>query len=129
MLGLGRLEDTPADFELRGLNVTTPQVWEDGQRLEEFTPGSFEWWYMDGHFSNGLLAVATFITGVGLNGELFGQLNFNIADDEGVIVDQHVSFAPEDVTIGKDVANAVMGSSFFRSINGLNAYEIYVDPA
>ena len=86
-MGIGRLENTPDDFEFRGLTPVEPEVWEDGPRLKKTPPGAYEWWYMDGHFANGMLVVVSFTTAFGPNNTLVGFISLNIANEEGVLLD------------------------------------------
>jgi len=52
---------TGEDFLRReGLGVE-PEPWEDGLRADT-GPGSFEWWYFDAQFDDGLTAVITYAT-------------------------------------------------------------------
>ena len=125
---LGRLEDQPEDFERRQLQPGAPEVWEDGVRLTETNPGAYEWWYMDGHFTNGMMLVVTFFTYVGAEGAVTPRVIINISNADGVIVDQELDFAPGDLDTVADHADVTVKSSHFRSVDGLKAYEIHVAP-
>ncbi|WP_421856215.1 hypothetical protein [Oricola sp.] len=124
----GRLEDRPEDFALRNIKPGMPAVWEDGVRLTHRNPGAYEWWYMDGHFSNGMMLVVTFFTYVGVDGTLMPRVNINISNADGVIVDQELDFASKDLTAAETHAYVNVKSSYFRGVDGLNAYEIHVAP-
>ncbi len=126
---LGRLEDQSEDFTARGLNQGAPAIWEDGQRLTDLRPGAYEWWYMDGHFSNGMMLVASFFTYVGAEGKLIPRLDVNLSNQDGILVNQVIDFDPEEFSAAKDKADVEIKSSYFRSVDGLNAYEIFVEPS
>ncbi|MFI3326706.1 MAG: lipocalin-like domain-containing protein [Clostridia bacterium] len=60
-LGDMRLLSTPEDYKKLGLKKGTPEIWEDGLRTDG-GPGSYEWWYVDSEFDNGMVIVLTFYT-------------------------------------------------------------------
>ncbi len=56
-----RLENTPADFQKRGVTPGPVQVWEDGRRDDD-RPGAYEWWYFDFMMDDGVKVVIHFHT-------------------------------------------------------------------
>lgn len=125
----GRLGSRPEDFEAQGIVQGAPTVWEDGRRMDDLSLGEYEWWYSDGHFSNGMMVVFGFNFIVDQQGNMLPQIALNIANQEGIIVDQIVNYQASDVTTKKESCDVVIGSNYFRSVDGLDAYEIFVDPA
>lgn len=56
-----RLANLPEDYKKIGVNPNHTEVWEDGLRTDG-REGSYEWWYVDSKFDNGLTVVVVFYT-------------------------------------------------------------------
>jgi hypothetical protein len=125
----GRLGTKPEDFAVHGIVQGSPEVWEDGQRLEQLGPGMYEWWYCDARFSNGMILVAVFRLDGDERGAPVQQIWLSISDGDRVMADQRLDFKPEEVSADKERCDVSIGSSHFRSVDGLDTYEIFVDPA
>ena len=124
----GKLGAHPEDFEAHGIKQGAPEIWEDGQRIEKLVPGEYEWWYTDGHFSNGMIAVISFFIMIDEQGNRIPQVNLNIANQEKVIVDQIVNYQADEFSAAKERCAVTIGSNYFRTVDGLTTYEIFVDP-
>lgn len=130
--GVGWLaEDSGVWFRPDLLDETprTP-LWENGRRLESTSAGAYEWWYVDGQFTNGMMVEVTFFYAIDEAGRLVPRVSLRVVSKENsVIVDQKVYFDPTELTIAKEDVIVSAGSSYLRSLGGRDAYEIFVDPA
>ena len=116
-------------FTFFGQTADDPQAWADALRLdgEALAPGQFEWWYTDGHLSNGMTFVASYHLEVGAGGEVEPYVTFNLADQDGVIADQKILVDSADATFDRDICDVHVGSHYLKSLDGLNRYEIFVN--
>ena len=127
---IGRLLDDDASFASLGIARGKPDTWEDGRRSsEQLAPGEWEWWYMDAHFTNGYMAVAA----LHIDGDEHGVnrpfIALNIAKDGQKLVDHRLPFPAEGMTAATDRADTTLSNSRFWSLDGLNRYHVFVDPA
>lgn len=129
-LSIGKLHDSQPAFEKFGINKHQPAIWEDGKRLDEpFHPGEWEWWYTDGHFSNGMFLVASFHIDVDKDGNNNPFLMLNISRHGEKLCDLLIPFKAAEFKADKESCNVYLGENYFKSISGLDKYEIYIDPA
>ncbi|MGC4998440.1 hypothetical protein [Streptomyces sp. DT195] len=126
----GRLLDDDESFAVLGIDRHHPAVFEDGRRSSaQLAPGEWEWWYMDAHFSNGYFAVASLhLSAPDKNGVSRPTIGLNIARGNEKLVNQRLPFSVDQLTTAVDRADTAIGSSFFRSEDGLDRYRIFVDP-
>ena len=126
---IGKLHVGEKDFERFGIIKNEPSAWEDGQRSDQSLPaGTYEWWYFDGHTSNGYFFAATPHLEVDSEGKNNPYLNLNISKHGEKLCDLRVPFKAESFKADKDICNVALGNSYFKSTSGLNNYEIYADP-
>lgn len=120
----------PSGFTFFGRAADDPQAWADARRLEgdALAPGQFEWWYADGHLSNGVTFVASYHLEVGAGGGLETYVTFNLADEAGVVADRKIPADPETAAFARESCDVRVGGHYLRSLEGLNRYEIFVDP-
>ncbi len=113
-----------------GTDPNDPQAWADALRLDpdSFVPGQFEWWYSDGHLSNGITFVASWHLEIDQNGTLQPYITVNFATDSKVLLDQKISFNMTEAHFGQQKCDVTIGKHFIRSLDGLKRYELYIDP-
>ncbi|KAF5624344.1 hypothetical protein F52700_9511 [Fusarium sp. NRRL 52700] len=112
------------------LDSSQPATWEDGLRSPGLESGEWEWWYADAHIQDGwFLQVAFFYITEG-DGPKTGLINLNIAKDGKKLSDLHKRMGnlPSDIVVAKDHCDLQYRKSYFRSVNGLSEYRIFVDP-
>ncbi len=126
----GLLKTSDADYKAYGLTKNQSEPWEDGQRLDpsNLNSGEFEWWYTDGHLSNGLFFVVNYYYEVDKKGNPFSFININMANEKGSIIEKRIDIDYEKVFIQKDFCNTQFNKHFIKSLDGLDKYEIYLDP-
>ncbi|MEM9455632.1 MAG: hypothetical protein AAGF11_15730 [Myxococcota bacterium] len=106
-----------------------PRLWENGRRLTSTRADAYEWWYLDGQFTNGMMVEVTFFYCLDEDGTMIPRINLRIVSKENsVLVDQKVYFDPAQLSISEEDIVVSMGSSYFRSVGGRDVYEIFVDP-
>ena len=128
--GSGGLLATDDAFKSLGLNPDYVEPWEDGRRLREpCSEGSYEWWYCDAHLNDGYFCVASHHIDIGPGGENRPFVNLNIVKDGKVLCDAKVPVAIDQCSFSEDKCDAVLGSHFFRSVEGLSRYHVRVDPS
>lgn len=117
-------------FTFYGRDPGDPQAWADALRLDPagFAPGQFEWWYADGHLSNGVTFVASWHLEIDRSGVLRPYVTVNFATRDKVLLDRKVRFRPEQARFGRTVCDVAVGPHFLRSLDGLKRYELFVDP-
>ena len=126
----GKLLVDAEDFARHNIKKGESQVWEDGIHLDlkNLKPGEWEWWYSDGHLDNGAFFVASYHLDVDAQGKVRYFLRVNIANETGIILDKEIPIAADTVKLSKDICASYFGSSFIKSLDGLNKYEIFLDP-
>ncbi len=124
------LKKADADYAKYGLTKGENFDWEDGQRLDpnNFQAGEYEWWYTDGHLANGYFFVASYHFDFNAKGEPQCFLQFNLANEQGIILDimQPVNF--DDISAKKECCDVNFNGHYIRSLDGLNKFEVFVDP-
>lgn len=116
-------------FKTLGMNPEKLEDWEDGLRVKDMThPGAFEWWYMDVHADNGYVIVGSLHYNVNADGTLDPFIDINLTKGDKVLCDLRVDHIDKKTNFVKDRADATIGKSFFKSLNGLDKYQIYIDP-
>ncbi|MYA41407.1 MAG: hypothetical protein F4Z31_06610 [Gemmatimonadetes bacterium] len=117
-------------FTFFGRSDDDPQSWADALRLnpDGFRPGQFEWWYTDGHLSNGMTFVASYHLEIDAEGVVRPYVTINLATPDGVVQDEKVRFDASEATFDREICHARVGPHFIRSHDGLKHYEIFVDP-
>ena len=125
----GKLCSDAADFKKYGINRDKPEMWEDGQRLDEkdFKQGQYEWWYFDAHLDDGSILVSAFIVQIDDKGQVNPQITFNFADKENRI-EKTVFYNIGEYNSAKDHCDVKIRNCFFRG-NGLDEFEMFLDPA
>ncbi len=125
----GKLCSSDADFKKYGIKKDKPEVWEDGQRLDEkdYKHGQYEWWYFDGHLDDGSIIVSAFIIQIDEKNNVVPQITFNFADKENRI-EKTIFFNVGDYSGVKDRCDTKIKNNYFRG-KGLDEYEIFLDPA
>jgi hypothetical protein len=125
----GKLCSSADDFKKYGIEKDKPQVWEDGQRLDEkdFKHGQYEWWYFDAHLDDGSILVSAFIIQVDEKGQVNPQITFNYADKENRI-EKTIFFKVGDYKGAKDHCDTNIKENYFRG-KGLDEYEMFLDPS
>lgn len=125
---IGRLLADDASFERLGITRGAPATWEDGRRSsEQLSPGEWEWWYLDAHLSDGYLAVTALHLEADESGINRPYITLNIARGAEKLVDQKIPL--DAMSAAVDHADARIGSSVFQSLDGMDRYRIYIDPA
>lgn len=109
---------------------TNDQLWADALRLDAtaFTPGQFEWWYTDGHLSNGVTFVASYHIRINEEGINVPYVTLNFANSNGVVQDEQITFDVSESSFDKDVCDVKIGNHYLKAVNGFDRYEIFVDP-
>jgi len=117
----------PPGFTFYGRNTGDPQGWADALRLDaaQFAPGQFEWWYADGHLSNGVTFVASWHLEIGT---LQTYITVNFATKNRVLLDRKIRFQTSEARFGRERCDVAIGRHFIRSLNGLGRYELFIDP-
>ena len=117
-------------FTFYGRDPGDPQAWADALRLDpaQFAPGQFEWWYSDGHLSNGVTFVASWHLEIDGDGVLQPYITVNFATADGVLLDRKVRFPASGARFGQEHCDVAIGRHFIRSLDGLSRYELYIDP-
>ena len=125
----GNLSSIDEDFKRYKIIKDRPEVWEDGQRLDnkDFKHGQYEWWYFDGHLDDGSMIVSAFIMQTDENNHVNPQITFNFADKNNRI-EKTIYFKSGEFESAKDHCDVKINNNYFRS-KGLDEYEIYLDPA
>ena len=127
---MGLAQATPPGFTLYGSDPGDPQSWADALRLDpaRFAPGQFEWWYADGHLSNGVTFVASWHLEIDTAGNLQPYITVNFATNDEVLFDRKIRFEASQAHYGRAICDVGIGRHFIRSLDGLNRYELFVDP-
>ncbi|KAF5685970.1 hypothetical protein FCIRC_3068 [Fusarium circinatum] len=126
----GRLLTDSQSLQKLGLDSSEPATWEDGLRSPGVESGEWEWWYADAHLQDGwFLQVAFFYITEG-NGPKTGLIDLNIAKDGKKLCDLHkrIGTLPSEIVVAKGHCDLQYRKSYFRSVNGLSEYRIFVDP-
>ncbi len=108
------------NFTYFGSNPADPQLWADALRLDadNFSPGQFEWWYTDGHLSDGTTFVASFHLEIRENGICLPFMTLNFANQTHIIQDEKIAFEATAASFDPQVCDVRIGPHFFRSIDG-----------
>ena len=124
----GNLSSRDEDFKRLKIIKDRPEVWEDGQRLDnkEFKHGQYEWWYFDGHLDDGSMIVPAFIIQIDENNRINPQVTFNYADNQNRI-EKTILFKAGEFESTKDQCDVKISNNYFRG-KGLDEYEIFLDP-
>lgn len=111
-------------LHLEGLNAT-PIPWEDGQRAS-IERGSFEWWYFDGVFEDGLTCVTIFQTKplTRLNGPLAPIVDMGITTPDGIKRSCSLRPTPQEVRFSKEQCDLLFGNAWAKG--DLRRYEMGV---
>ena len=111
-------------------NSSAPKLWMDALRLdpEKFSSGQFEWWYTDGHFSDGSTFIASYHIEVNEDGNLVPYIRFSFSQKGKVIQDEIIVFKKDEIRYDKNICNIKIGNHFLKAVNGFDTYEIFVDP-
>ncbi|KAI1021005.1 hypothetical protein LB503_010195 [Fusarium chuoi] len=126
----GRLLTDDQSLQKLGLDRSQPLSWEDGLRSPGVESGEWEWWYADAHLQDGwFLQVAFFYITEG-DGPKTGLIDLNIAKDGKKLCDLHkrIGNLPSEIVVAKDRCDLQYRRNYFRSVNGLSEYHIFVDP-
>ncbi|MYF07398.1 MAG: hypothetical protein F4092_02935 [Rhodospirillaceae bacterium] len=123
-------QSKPPGFTFYGSAPGDPQAWADALRLDpaRFAPGQFEWWYADGHLSNGVTFVASWHLEIDEAGVLQPYVTVNFATKDEVLLDRKIRFQAAQARFGRERCDVAIGKHFIRSLDGLNRYELFVDP-
>lgn len=105
-------------------------VWADAQYLDptNYKPGEFEWWYVDGHMDDGVVFAVSYHLEVKEEGRLFSYLTVNITKGDEIISDVKIPVDPSQASYSKEECNVKLGNSYIKTLDGLNKFEVYVDP-
>lgn len=125
----GELKSKVSDFSKYGLKPGITEVWEDGMRLNEnnLKPGEYEWWYSEGHLTNGVFFVASFRIIINEKGETKNFISFNMSNESGIVTEGFIPIDPKETSFKKDICEVKMGNHYIKSLDELNTYEIYID--
>ncbi len=113
----------PEAMQREGLRET-PEVWEDGLRVEP-RPGNFEWWYFDAQLDDGSTAVITFFTKTILDrsSRLKPGVTVTITRPDGQKLSQTSLVDPKSFSASKERCYVRAGESFVRG--DLCEYELH----
>ena len=127
----GLAQTRPPGFTLYGRDPGDPQAWADALRLDpnSFAPGQFEWCYSDGHLSNGVTFVASWHLEIDDAGALQPYITVNFATGDRVLLDRKIRFEASQARFERERCDVGIGPHFIRSLDGLNRYELFIDPA
>ena len=120
-----RLASTPADFAR--LNLTADiQTHEDGMRTDGRS-GNFEWWYFDGHLTDGTKIVVVFFTKpmTEQDSELSPFVTIHIDYPDGRKIEKSVIVSPDEFSASKEKCDVKIGANYFRG--DLQTYEIFTE--
>jgi hypothetical protein len=118
---------SPADWERLHLEPGTIQPWEDGLRTDS-SPGTFEWWYFDGHLQDGSTLVVVFYTKniLEVGGGLAPVITVRLTDANGkVLVSKSHEGGPSDFAASKERCAVRVGKNTFEG--DLTDYAIHLD--
>ena len=120
---MGLAQDTAPGFTFYGSAPSDPQSWADALRLDpaHFAPGQFEWWYSDGHLSNGVTFVASWHLEIDAEGNPQPYITVNFAKNDEVLLDRKIRFEASQAHYGRGICDVRIGRHFIRSLDGLNA--------
>lgn len=121
---IGRLGNRPEDFQAFGLNEDEVELWEDGIRQEGSSSGEYEWWYINGYFSNGMILVTSFRYRNGAP-----SINLDISDENKTYINRGFPYQASEFSAKKEMADVKISSNYFKCVNGFKRYEIFIDPA
>jgi hypothetical protein len=114
------------DYAFASVREDCIDVWEDGMRIKDPAPGSYEWWYVDGHFKDGSLLSVAFHNRKEADGSLLTFINFNYAGP-GKRVMKRLICNPIEFSADQSCCDVQFGPNFIRG-EGLDVYEIFVEP-
>ncbi|MCG1037578.1 lipocalin-like domain-containing protein [Polaribacter sargassicola] len=125
----GELKKADEDYGKYGLTKNKTYDWEDGQRLnpDNFQAGEYEWWYTDGHLANGYFFVAAFHFEFNAKGEPECFITFNLANEEGVVLDLILPVNFDNITAKKEYCDVNFNGHYIHSLDGLNKFEVFID--
>ena len=105
------------------------EAWADAQYLdpENYKPGEFEWWYVDGHLSDGFVFATSFFIRIQENGNMVTSIKLNLTKDGEVLRDDEILVDSATASFSKEKCDVRIGKSFIRSLDGLRTFEIYID--
>ncbi|KAF4497558.1 hypothetical protein FAGAP_6288 [Fusarium agapanthi] len=126
----GRLLTDSQSLQKLGLDSSKPATWEDGLRSPGVESGEWEWWYADAHLQDGWFLQVAFCYMTEGDDPNTGLIDLNIAKDGKKLFDLHkrIGTLPSDIVVGKGHCDLQYRKSYFRSVNGLSEYHIFVDP-
>ena len=101
----------------------TPEIWEDGLRIDP-QPGNFEWWYFDAHFDDGSTAVINFFTKSPLDrsSRLNPGVSVSITRADGKKLSETSPVLPAEFSASKERCYVRAGKSWVRG--DLCTYEL-----
>ncbi|MDR0883459.1 MAG: hypothetical protein LBN05_02480 [Oscillospiraceae bacterium] len=119
--GLGA---TPAQYQKLGLKKGTIEQWEDGARTDG-GPGSYEWWYFDGHFEDGTSLVLVYYTKRMMTPDkpLAPYATIDLDTPDGQHFEERLEVAGIPFSASKEGCEVHIGPCYIKG--NLDEYEIY----
>lgn len=121
-----RLGVENSDYEREKMNPRVIEPWEDGIRTT-MEPGTYEWWYFDGHMDDGTKIVVVYLTKKyvtpGTEPEPHVTINMILPDGERLSVKSRNHTPGEDAFFEKDRCDVKIGDNY--CMGDLNRYRIY----
>jgi len=110
----------PENYEDLGLNRNKVEIWEDGLRTTG-QRGTYEWWYTDAEFNNGMTIVIVFFTknGFDVPGKARPTVTMNITYPDGT--DLQRQFQEKKGTLiraASDRCDVEIGNSYLKYTEG-----------
>jgi len=113
----------PGDYARFGIEPRVIKPWEDGMRTGG-SPGTYEWWYFDGHLDDGAELVAVFLTKQfsDLNEPLSPVIRIDLTRPGGTWVQRVAELAAEPFSASTETCEVRIGGNVFSG--DLNTYTI-----
>ena len=119
--------DTPEFMKFEGL-APTMEPWENGLRTNPM-PGTFDWWYLQGTFSDGSHAEFTFFTKPWLDntGPLQPYIGVTITSPNGTVYHDVIRVSTDQFAAARNTLNLTMGDNYLRG--NLKVIVLHVESA
>lgn len=123
-----RLGVGSSDYEREKMNPEVVEPWEDGLRTT-MEPGTYEWWYFDGHMDDGTKIVVVYLTKKYVTPQTDPEphvtINMILPDGERISVQSRNHTPGKDASFKKGECDVQIGDNYCKG--DLTRYQIYAN--
>lgn len=108
------------DYEKFNIVKGTPEIWEDGMRTNG-GPNTYEWWYVDTKFDNGMIIVVTFFSKNGADafGPAHPKAEVVVTYPDGSVINHEVYEEKGNVVnASKEYCDVKIKDTFLKYVDG-----------